>query len=188
MTVGRSAATPPRTAESPGTGDLVSGGLAVVFGAAVVLYVRGFPRLSDGAPGPALFPGILGGLFVLFGSVLVVRWFRARHVTTRTAPSAERPGSPTVVADAGSGGQHSAVSAGTAWVNAGSVVGAVVLYLLLAEVIGFALAMGLLLFGLSWRLGARPWAAAISAVVTTSVLYVMFERVLLVPLPAGFAG
>jgi len=153
--------------DGSGLGDLVPGVVAAGFGIAVVLHVSGFPRLPDGAPGPALFPGILGALFVLFGSVLVLRGIRRRR-----APSVEVPPS----------------GEGRRWFPAVAVVAAVVFYLLLSEVLGFSLTMALLLFGLSWLLGARPLVAGVSAVTTTSVLYALFQQLLLVPLPTGLFG
>jgi putative tricarboxylic transport membrane protein len=150
-----------------GVADLVTGVVTAGFGVAIVFHVAGFPRLPDGAPGPALFPGILGALFALFGAVLI-----GRGVRHRRRPSAEEP----------------AAVAGTRWTPAVAVVGSVVFYLLLSEVLGFSLTMALLLFGLSLVLGARPVAAGVSAVVTTAVLYVLFRQLLLVPLPTGLFG
>jgi putative tricarboxylic transport membrane protein len=153
--------------DGSGLGDLVTGVVAAGFGIAVVLHVSGFPRLPDGAPGPALFPGILGALFVLFGSVLVLRGIRRR-------------GTPPVEVPRSDGGGR--------WFPAVAVVAAVVFYLLLSEVLGFSLTMALLLFGLSWLLGARPLVAGVSAVITTAVLYALFQQLLLVPLPTGPFG
>lgn len=180
--------------DSPGTGDLISGLCAAGFGIALLLHVRGFPQMPDGAPGPALFPGILGALFILFGSILVVRWYRHRAVPSTEAAAGEidRPGSGLVdvvrTDEPGDalGGPSIAVS--TAWVNALSVVGTVVAYVLLAGVLGFALTMSLLLFLLTWRLGTPLLVALITSGVTTGLLYVLFERVLFVPLPTGIFG
>lgn len=61
--------------------DLIAGVLVVAFGVAVLLYVRGFPELPDGQPGPALFPGILASLMVLFGLTLVVQTTRGAAPT-----------------------------------------------------------------------------------------------------------
>jgi putative tricarboxylic transport membrane protein len=48
--------------------------------------------------------------------------------------------------------------------------------------------MGVLLFLLMWRLGARPLVAVAAALTTTAVMVLIFQRVLLVPLPAGLLG
>jgi len=147
--------------------DVVAGLLAAGLGAAVVLHVRTFPELPDGQPGPALFPGIVGALLVLFGLALAVRGVRAR-------------GRPAADPDAGVTKQG--------WLRALAVVGLVVAYLLLAETLGFAVTMGVLLLLLMWLLGARPLVAAVAAVVTTGFILLVFGELLLVPLPFGFMG
>lgn len=73
--------------------DLIAGVLVVAFGAAVLLYVRGFPELAGGRPGPALFPGILGALMVLFGLTLTVQ------ATRRPPANADRAADPGTGAD-----------------------------------------------------------------------------------------
>jgi putative tricarboxylic transport membrane protein len=147
--------------------DVVGGLLAAVLGAAVVLHVRTFPELPDGQPGPALFPGIVGALLVLFGLALVVRAVLARGVATAEP-------------DAGVTTQGR--------VRALAVLGLIVGYLLLAETFGFGLTMGVLLFLLMWLLGARPLVAVVAAAVTTGFILVVFEELLLVPLPSGPLG
>lgn len=147
--------------------DLVGGLLAAVLGAAVVLHVQTFPELPDGQPGPALFPGLVGGLLVLFGLVLVVRAVLAR-------------GEPAADPDAGVTVQGR--------LRALAVLGLVIGYLLLAETLGFAVTMGVLLFLLMLLLGARPLVAVLAAVVTTGFIFVVFEELLLVPLPQGPLG
>jgi putative tricarboxylic transport membrane protein len=147
--------------------DLVGGLLAAVLGAAVVLHVRTFPELPDGQPGPALFPGLVGGLLVLFGLVLVVRAVLAR-------------GEPAADPDAGITAQGR--------LRALAVLGLVVGYLLLAETLGFAVTMSVLLFLRMWLLGARPLVAALAAVATTGFIFLVFDELLLVPLPEGPLG
>jgi putative tricarboxylic transport membrane protein len=155
-------------ASPDGRHDLVAGLLTAALGVAVVLYVRTFPELPDGQPGPALFPGIIGGLLVLFGLVLAVRAVRAIR-------RGERPG---VGAPAAMQGRLRALG----------VVGFVVGYLLLAETLGFLVTMAVLLFLLMWLLGSRPLVAACAAAVTTGFVFLVFGELLLVPLPSGPLG
>ena len=61
----------------------------------------------------------------------------------------------------------------------------VVAYILLAEPLGFPLVVPPLLGGLLVTLGTRPWAAAGIAIVATALFWLLFARVLLVPLPLG---
>lgn len=147
--------------------DLVAGLLVAALGAAVVLHVRTFPELPDGQPGPALFPGLVSGLLVVFGLALVVRAVRARGAAV-AAPDV-------VVVPHGR-------------VRALAVLGLVLAYVLLAETLGFAATMGVLLFLLMWLLGTRPLVAALTAAATTGVIVLLFQEVLLVPLPTGLWG
>jgi putative tricarboxylic transport membrane protein len=146
--------------------DLAGGLISAAVGAAVLLHVRTFPGLPDGTPGPALFPGIVGALLLVFGLVLAVRAVltRGRDVAP-DAPAAE-------------GGV----------VRALAVLGFVVAYFLLAETVGFILTMAVLLFLLTWLLGVRPLVAAACAVGTTAVIVLLFRELLLVPLPIGLLG
>jgi putative tricarboxylic transport membrane protein len=158
----------PAPASVPWRHDLVGGLLAAALGAAVVLHVRTFPELPDGQPGPALFPGIVGSLLVIFGLVLVVRGVLARGRGGARAP------------DTGITRQGR--------LRALAVLGLVVGYLLLAETLGFPLTMGVLLFLLMWFLGARPLVAVLAAAATTGFILLVFGELLLVPLPSGFLG
>ncbi|HQH53752.1 MAG TPA: tripartite tricarboxylate transporter substrate-binding protein [Candidatus Hydrogenedentes bacterium] len=68
------------------------------------------------------------------------------------------------------------------------VVAAVLTYILLAERLGFVLAMALVVFVLLWRFRMRwPLAALVSALVVLAV-YQIFAGYLGVPLPRGFWG
>ncbi|WP_232662062.1 tripartite tricarboxylate transporter TctB family protein [Pseudonocardia sp. TRM90224] len=164
-------------ADGPGSGigptnrpDLVAGLLATALGVAVVLHVRTFPGLPDGQPGPALFPGLVGGLLVLFGLVLAVRSAVRRREDAAGAQDVPPDSTP------------------RSRLNALAVLGYIVAYLLLADLLGFALTTAPLLFLLMWLLGVRPWVAALSAVATTVLVVLMFQQLLLVPLPTGPLG
>ncbi|HYH29175.1 MAG TPA: tripartite tricarboxylate transporter TctB family protein [Pseudonocardia sp.] len=158
--------TPAAAPTVPWRHDLVGGLLAAALGAAVVLHVRTFPELPDGQPGPALFPGIVGGLLVVFGLVLAVRAVLTRGRAVQPGPGVTRQGV----------------------VRALAVVGLVVAYLLLAETLGFLITMGVLLFLLMWLLGARPLVAALAAAATTGLIVLLFQELLLVQLPSGLLG
>ena len=157
-------------------GDLVAGCLAVVFGISVLLYVRGFPSLPGGLPGPALFPGIIAGLFVVFGSTLVVRWARRR-----------RTGVPTEVEQDACEQAPPPPTRRTS-LNAAAVLASVVFYLAVVEVLGFTVTMTVLLLALMLLLGVRALVAVPAAVVTTLLMVLLFQYMLLVPLPTGFLG
>jgi putative tricarboxylic transport membrane protein len=48
--------------------------------------------------------------------------------------------------------------------------------------------MGVLLFLLMWLLGARPLVAVLAAAATVGFILLVFEELLLVPLPPGLLG
>jgi putative tricarboxylic transport membrane protein len=157
----------------PGYADLVSGGIAVAFGITVLVYIRGFPQLPGGQPGPALFPGIIAALFVLFGGILVLRWYAQRRAGVGgLVEDAEKPERPTT----------------KAWLTALAMCASVVVYLLVVDLLGFPVTMSVLLFALMKLLGTRALVAAIAAVATAVTLMLLFQMVLLVPLPTGVLG
>ncbi len=147
--------------------DWVIGALFVLAGAAVFVATLGFPRLEDGAPGPALFPRVLAVLMVGFGAALAVGALRARR---RGAPPAAPP--PALVARAG-------------LVNALLVFAAIVAFMVVAPGLGFLLTSAAILFALMWRLGTSPARAALASAGLTLFVYVIFGKLLRVPLPLG---
>ncbi|MQA85063.1 MAG: hypothetical protein GEV03_10680 [Streptosporangiales bacterium] len=170
-------------------GDLVAGLLATGLGLAVVLYVRRFPELPGGQPGPALFPGIVGGLLIVFGVVLAVRAIAARPRPVE--PAADSDESSTHPDLAGEGPIHRPPRRRRRYVpvaKAAAVLAAVGVYLLAAGVLGFIPTMAALLWLLMLALGARPLPALGAAVLATLLIYYLFGMVLLVPLPLGPLG
>lgn len=174
-------------------GDLAGGLLSVAFGSAVLVHVRTFPQLPGGQPGPALFPGIIGALMIVFGLVLSVRSFGPgkNAAAEPSVPATD----PAPAATAGDGGEDTDQAAApkartnrAGLVNAAAIVGAVIAYILVADVIGFVPTMVVLLGLLMWRLGTRPLTAIGAAVITTAFITVVFRLVLLVPLPQGPLG
>lgn len=74
------------------------------------------------------------------------------------------------------------------WIRAAEVAAGVVLYLLLAESLGFILTAGGILFVLLLRLGNRPWLGGMISGVLVPVIYLLFAVLLRVPLPRGDIG
>ncbi len=148
-----------------GAWDALVGALLAVLGSFVFLQARAFPTLSGGYPGPGLFPQILGGVLVVAGLSLVASGLR-RGLTRR----------PLVTAGA------------REWARAGAVVLAVVLYLGAVRTLGFVLVTALLLTGLTLALGVRLRWSLLFAAGFTALLYLLFGRILHVPLPRGPLG
>lgn len=75
-----------------------------------------------------------------------------------------------------------------AWRRAGAVLAACLVYPLLLQPIGFILATSCLCFVAALAFQARPVPAAISAVGTAVVFFVLLDRLLDLPLPRGPLG
>lgn len=140
----------------------------VVAGALIVGATLSYPPGEPGQPGPALFPRLIGGLMMAFGAALAVQGARA---SAGGEPAAWRPR-----------------LAGPGFRNALAVVAAVLFYVLAAERLGFLLTAAVILFGLMWRLGVRPAAAAAVAAGFSLFVYALFSTILRVPLPGGLLG
>jgi putative tricarboxylic transport membrane protein len=143
--------------------DRLFGAGFVLAGAAVFAATLRFPRLDDGAPGPALFPQVLAVLMVVAGGLLVAR------PDTAPAPAAER----------------TRQQARRASMNVALVFGAIIAFIVVAPTAGFLLTATAILFGLMWWLGSPPWRAVVAAVGLTLFVYVIFGKILRVPLPLG---
>lgn len=143
--------------------DLAAGILLAVLGGYVLAAASAFSRLSTGYPGPGLFPQVLGVILALLGlSLLLARPLEEteeRVVLTREGLA-----------------------------NAVSVVAAVLVYMAAVNRLGFILTAGLLLVGLMVKLGAGAGRSVVFGFGLSGILYVLFARLLRVPLPGGPLG
>jgi putative tricarboxylic transport membrane protein len=147
--------------------DTVVGAGFIGAGAAIFAATLGFPRLEDGSPGPSLFPRVLAVLMIGFGACLVVPAALRRPT--------DAPDATPVPAGPHSGGV----------VNALLVFAAIIVFMLASPVLGFLLTTAAILLGLMWWLGTPFLRAAAAAVGLTLFVYVIFGKVLRVPLPLG---
>lgn len=145
--------------------DTLVGAGFVAAGALIVAGTASFPSLEGGQPGPSLFPRLVGGLMAAFGAVLALQGVRARDVTERV--------------------QWRQLHRSGGFVNALFVLGGVLAYIGLADHLGFLVMGALVLFVLMCRLAVRPWQALVVAVAFNTLVYVLFVKLLRVPLPLG---
>jgi putative tricarboxylic transport membrane protein len=75
-----------------------------------------------------------------------------------------------------------------AWRRSGTILAACLVYPLLLQPLGFILATTCLCFVAALAFHARPMPAAISAVGTAVVFFVLLDRILDLPLPRGPLG
>jgi putative tricarboxylic transport membrane protein len=147
--------------------DTVVGVGFVGAGAAIFAATLGYPHLDGGAPGPALFPQVLAVLMIGFGACLAF-------------PAALRRRANPPDATPISGRLHAG-----GVVNALLVFVAIIVFMLVSPVLGFLLTTAAILLGLMWWLGTPLLRAALAAVGLTLFVYVIFGKVLRVPLPLG---
>ena len=137
-------------------------GLAVL-ALAVLWSARSFPNVPGQKLGAAFLPILVGAGLLLSGVALILRSLHARRVSSESASA--------------SGGEHFGSSALT--------IGAVVVYILAADALGFLLLAPLCLLAtfLAQRVHLVPavwWSLG-----GTLVVHVAFYKLLRVPLPWG---
>jgi putative tricarboxylic transport membrane protein len=72
------------------------------------------------------------------------------------------------------------------WVDAGCILGSIVFYLLIVDLLGFLTTVSVMSTLLITRLGSRFWVALVAGLVSTVAIWAIFHKVLMVPLPLGF--
>lgn len=144
--------------------DILFGILFVLLGSWIFLQAMTFPNLKGGYPGPGLFPQLLGILLVLTGLGIAIHAALKRALpqplTLLQPPYREK-------------------------VNALLVVLAVIAYILFVDTVGF-IPMGLVItIGLMLRTGVSLRWSLVVGIGVTIAIYVLFNRILHVPLPSG---
>jgi putative tricarboxylic transport membrane protein len=149
------------------TSNTAIGVVLIIFACAVLIHVQGFPKLGNGYPGPALFPEVLAVLFIFCGIGLIIQGVRQREKILKF--------------DMGN------ISL-TGWLNIIFVLGTVLCYIFLTEYIGFLIfSFVILVILMKWLKVKMLPSLAMSIVVTLSI-YILFAKILLVPLPWGLWG
>jgi len=139
----------------------------IIFACAVLVHVQSFPKLDNGYPGPALFPSVLAVLFILCGIGLIIQGNRQREKVLKF--------------DLGT-----TTLAG--WINMAFVLGTVICYILLAEYLGFLIFSFVILMILMKWLKVKMLPSLVMSIGVTLAIYLLFAKVLLVPLPWGLWG
>ncbi len=139
----------------------------IVFGIAVFLYARTFPDLENGMPGPSLFPAVLAVLFIFTGIILVVQGVRSgERVLKLDTSELSRSGI----------------------VNILLVLAIILFYILLSDLLGFQIISFVILVFLMKLLNVSTRWSLIMAGGVTFIIYILFAKMLLVPLPWGLWG
>lgn len=145
--------------------DLIIGLILVIFSVTGLVYTNlTFPSSPDGTPGPDLFPNILFSLLCICGVIMMVKSWREKSVTPLVS-------FPTL--------------------NFSGFISILILLLFVVIYINFSDRIGFIPLGFAIIVCLSLWlrvnwrVSLVSAVVTTLVIYVLFVKVLLVPLPQG---
>ncbi|MGD8520967.1 MAG: tripartite tricarboxylate transporter TctB family protein [Desulfobacterales bacterium] len=147
--------------------DSLLGLIAIAFGALIISLTHNFPTLEGGYPGPALFPRILGSLFILFGGILSFQSIRKDGLTNLVQKGETYwPG----------------------FTNYLSVAAAVIAYMVLVDFLGFVLTAVVILTLLMKKMGVSLLKSALIAIATSVSINLLFGKFLLVPLPWGILG
>jgi len=146
--------------------DAVFGAVLLLLGIAVLMAVQAFPKIPGQNVGPGLFPGLIATGMAICGVLLVVGGWRQRAEQPWLTPMPWMRSRPHV------------------W-SFIVTVGVVIVYIALANTVGFVLLAPVLLFALFLSYQVRTRTAAIVAVVVTVVIWFAFYKLLRVPLPWG---
>lgn len=193
-------------------GNLLAAGLFIAFGIFIFIETADYPSGILNDVGAAFFPRFTAVLMILFSIVILVEEFlrasRHRGVRSEERPAdavppedvTSAPGEPvgdgkasgTVPPDAGALGEaktaarESDAQSRSAGLLPLAGLAAVTAYLLLLPVLGFIVSTVLLNLGLLLLFRVRsPLMLAVFPPVMTAAVYLLFQRLLYVPLPRG---
>lgn len=145
--------------------DSIFGALFILLGGFFMIQAAGFPTFPGQPYGASLLPNIIGGTFLICGTLLILRdlpkgrgnWVRI-SAELRTKPGA---------------------------VAALFVVGTALSHILLGPIVGFVPVCLVCLMALFIWFGMSLRSSFLIAVAGTALCWVMFAMVLEVPLPRG---
>jgi putative tricarboxylic transport membrane protein len=139
----------------------------IIFGIWVIWYSRDFPKLEQNYPGPSLFPMVLAVLFIAAGITLIFQDLRSGEKKLKF--------------------DIKNLSFGHI-VNILLILSAILFYIFVSDILGFLITSVIILIALMKRLRVSTvWSIAMACGVTLSI-YLLFAKILLVPLPWGLWG
>lgn len=157
----------PVPAALAGRAELVVAALLLAAGAVVLVDTAGVQApITSGVVGPRFVPFGVGGLLVVVGAWLAVDVLRGG----RGMPEAEQDVDPAAASD---------------WRAVAGITAAFVAHAALVQPAGWPVAGAVLFWGVAVSLGASLLRAAAVAVVLSGVVFVVFDVLRGVPLPAG---
>ncbi|GHS87504.1 hypothetical protein AGMMS49957_07460 [Synergistales bacterium] len=146
--------------------NIVIGIAAILSGSFIFVYSQSFPSLGDGRPGASLFPMVLSVLLVIVGLVQIpsgVKNVKNKEPLFTRLPEFDLQG----------------------FCNFLVVVMCVMFYIYASDSLGFLITSFLVVFIMTLTLRARVTVSIAVAVGATLCIYLMFGKMLMVPLPVG---
>lgn len=141
-------------------GDRIAGIIIVLLGIAVLIYSNSLNNPNAGYIDASFFPNVIGILFIVTGSMLVIDTIRKSKYT----------------------GEEKI----TLYFKEAVMIVAYFVYIILMPYVGYMIMTPLLIAGLTFYLGYRKiYANLIIGVVVMISVYVLFNKLLSVPLPTG---
>jgi putative tricarboxylic transport membrane protein len=150
-----------------GRKDYIGGGIFMALGVFIWAMTFQFPVLDDGHPGPSLFPRVLGTLFIFFGSLVVLSGWRAARAKATAPPEEKMPMN---------------------YFNPLLVIILIAAFIALAPKLGFIVTGAAVLFLLMMKLRVSLLKRSIVSVALVCFVYLIFSKLLRVPLPIGLLG
>ena len=146
--------------------DLVSGLAVAGLGLSIFLRSQTFPAVGGVAIAPSFYPGLIGGVLVLLGLVLALHAVLRKEVFPLVHPLnlLRRPGNAVALL---------------------AVPLAIVAYGLISPDIGFIATAFPVSLGVMLAFRVRLGTGALAAFCLTLVFYLVFAKILRVPLPYG---
>ena len=142
--------------------DALIGVGIIIFGLVMVVHVQSYPSLGD-MPGPSLFPTVLGVLLMIAGATQIPRGIKSRAPLVTVLPEFTARGI----------------------CNMAAVILGVVFYIYASDTLGFLLTSFCIMFVLMMMLKGKPLPSALVAAGAALCAYLIFNKMLLVPLPSG---
>jgi len=152
-----------------GTKDIIGGGIFIALGLFIFILTFQFPSLEGGQPGPSLFPRILAVLFIFFAGIVLLRGWRTRVETLRSAPEED-------------------FEVPRNYFSPVFVLILIAVYMALSNWLGFFITSTLILFLMMIKLGVPYLRSVVISILLTLFVNFMFYKILRVPLPMGFLG
>jgi len=151
-----------------GKKDYIGGGLFMALGVFLWSMTFQFPVLDDAHPGPSLFPRVLGTLLIFFGAMVVYSGWRSRGIKEETNPDEEK--------------------IPLNYFNPILVIILIGVFIALANKLGFIITGVAILFTLMTKLRVSLLKSSIVSIALVCFVYVIFSKLLRVPLPMGLLG